>query len=286
MHRPAPFFSLAACASVLIATPALSQNQTRTETFTIQKSAIQNLLNQQLARTRIHVDNLGARNGGSFLQQDSYVAVAIGNNAEIVSRFNVDEQSLTINKTGGRYLRFYISDFNTSSIAATLPSSRGSDMTLQFNFESSGSEVQGKCVTRRGLINRRWEECRLDMNRNANINGAVLRVWAPVTVRNGQLSYGTVKANFQSSVSLDNRLCNIVRRACSAISDDIERKIAYGVVPQVKASLENARPQLQQAMLRLNQNFSRAGFRVTNLVDQGASYQVTIRYPAPTRASL
>jgi len=266
------------CACLALTAPALAQTRTQTQTFTIQKSAIQNILNQQLSRTRIHIDNLGARNGGSFLQQDSYVALRVGNNAEIVSRFNVPEQSITISQAGGRHLRFYISDFNTSAIRASLAATRNSNLNLQFNFESSGSEVQGKCVTRRGVIRRRWEECRLDVNRNANINGAVLRVWAPVIVRNGRLTYGEVKANFRSSVSLDNRLCNIARRSCGAISDKVEHDIAHSVVPQIKSSLESARPQLQRALLAVNRNFSRAGFRITNLVDQGASYRVTIRY--------
>ncbi|WP_298469990.1 hypothetical protein [uncultured Erythrobacter sp.] len=278
MNRPSLFLSTALCASLVCAAPALAQTRTQTQTFTIQKSAIQNVLNQQLSRTRIHIDNLGARNGGSFLQQDSYVALRVGNNAEVVSRFNVPEQSITINQAGGRHLRFYISDFNTSSIRASLAAQRNSNLNLQFNFESSGSEVQGKCVTRRGVIRRRWEECRLDVNRNANINNAILRVWAPVIVRNGRLTYGEVKANFRSSVSLDNRLCNIARRSCNSISDKVEEDIAYSVVPQIKSSLEAARPQLQRALLAVNRNFSRAGFRITNLVDQGASYRVTIRY--------
>ncbi len=269
---------LVGCIALSCLQTSTANAQARLETFTIQKSAIQNTLNQALANTSIRVDNLGARNGGSFLQQDSYVSVRVRQNTEIIRRFDVPEQSFTINNAGGRHLRFYVSSFNSSAIRTSLAPTRGGDIIFQLNFESDGAEVQGRCVTRRGVIRRRWEECRLDLNRNAQINNATLRVWAPLTVRNGRLSYGDPKANFQADVSLDNRLCNLARRSCKTISDKVKSDIANGLVSSVKNAMIAARPQIQRALLRTNRNFSRAGFRVVRLTDQGASYRVTISY--------
>jgi len=260
------------------AASAQTRTNTKTKTFTIQKSAIENTLDQVLVNTTIHIDNLGARNGGSFLQQGSYVSLRVRQNTEIVRRFDVPEESFTINRIGGRYLRFYVSDLNSSAIQASLAATRGSSIVFQVNFESQGSEVQGRCVTRRGIVRRRWEECRLDLNRNAQINNASLRVWAPLIVRNGRLTYGDPKANFQADVSLDNRLCRLAKQSCKAISDKVKLGIARDLVVKVKDAMNAARPQIQRALLRTNRNFSRAGFRVTGLVDQGASYRVTIRY--------
>lgn len=255
--------------------------QNRTTTFQISKNRIETQLNRAFAGLRVRLDNIGPwrKSAGSYLQQDSRITLAVPGGGATSRRFDIPEQSFTINKAGGRHLRFYVSDLNVSRVRANIENKRGGRLFLTIDFESSGTEIQGRCVTRRGLPHRRrWETCKLNINRNVQVNNARLRVWAPIIERNGLLSYGDVKANFQADIRPDNRLCRLLKRACNAIGNRIEREVAKAIVPMVKQAINAQRGAVQRVLLRTNRNFSRSGFRITRIRDIGAAYRVTIRY--------
>ena len=259
-----------------------------TRIIDVSKATVERAINDSLSRLRIHVDNLGSRDGGSWLQQDSYVALSVRGGFEVTKRFPVDHHIYRISRAGGRDLLFYISDFNTASngVQASLDRRRNGNLTIDIRFESAKDEIIGKCRTRRGPAwKRRWEECRLDLDRNAQINNGRLVVWAPIVVRNGRLSYGDPKANFAADVSIDSRLCDIASKKCREIEERITGEIAAGVVGNVKSALIQARPTFERALRQVDRNLRRAGVEVTGLVDTGSAYRITVKYPGPTRTS-
>ena len=279
--------AILAVASVSAFTLTADPASAATRTFTVSKGAIESAVNGVLSRTKIHVDNLGARNGGSFLQQRSHVRLKVKGHMDATYRFSVPEYSVTINKKGGRYWRFYVSDFNSDRARAAIEDKRGGLIRFRVDFESRGSEIQGKCVTRRGVgKKRRWEECRIDVDRTAHINNAVVNASAKLVVRDGKLTFASPKASFRSSVKINNKLCKVLKKGCKALARFVEHKIEENVEANMARTMNKARGTVERAIRKVDSNLRRSGVKVTKLEDLGDRYRITIKYPsrAPKRA--
>jgi hypothetical protein len=196
------------------------------EKLKIPKSVVATAFNAVFASTKVHIDNLGAKNGTSWLEEDSYVLLPSGKKLP----FLLGEHERKIGEL--RYSKHYVDDMSTDKIQATIS---GDKLKVDAYFESQGEELQGKCIRKHAG---KWEECTLGMERSIDLNHSILSMSFVPVAHEGSISYADAEVSFKTDVHINSALCQLFSGICAAIEDKIEEELSASVETAAADALE------------------------------------------------
>ncbi|WP_438034687.1 hypothetical protein [Sorangium sp. So ce204] len=248
-----------------------STARAETVEIAVPKAAVAAALNVALSSVRIHVDNYGDRHGTSWHEDSSYILLPDGSRR----RFSIPEYTYKV--TRFRQLKYYIDDFNTESIQASVTGNR---MEIRIAFENHGEEIKARCVRRRLG---RWNECTLDIERDIHMSNAFISVSAEPVAHKGSISIDNVAAEFKTDINIANRLCRVFRGVCGAIERKVRNELTNQIEELVRDSLstQGARDAVANAVRRAAsiRSYIDPAWKVTRVVSRGGNFVVTVERP-------
>jgi len=153
--------------------------------------------------TKVHLNNYGPRHGNSWYKgNDSYV--------ELPASLGGAKQQFSFPVKNVNPFRFYMNDVNLASIQVNPSQGR---LAIDFNFESSGKEIKGRCAP----------YCPLGSDSSApdiQMNNAKASVFLTPSVRNDSISFSQVESGFAANIQAQGA-CDFIglRTVCEAITN-------------------------------------------------------------------
>lgn len=243
----------------------------------VPKPVLVKALNAGLNGTRIHVHNYGPRNNWSWHLDQSYVLAPTGDK----TAFPVPEFPYEVTKVDSRTLKYYVRDFDSSSITAF---TSGDQIGIRVQFESAGEEIAARCVRRAGPAwDRHWKECTLDIERDIHLNNAQLGIAVTPVAYNGSISYGSPTAKFSADIKIANKLCNTFKGICGWIEGKIRAKM-YPAIEKAMLTTLNKKS-LKDSVAKSIRGaadmikYLDPSWKVTAIRSQGSNYVVTVERP-------
>jgi len=254
----------------------------QTKTVELPKSVITTTLNQVLASTKIVVDNYGSKKGTSWHSDQSYILLPNGKTI----KFKIPEYKTDITKK--RKWRHYINDLASQQINIY---AKNNAFVLEIIFESQGEEIKGKCLKKK--ITKKWAECTLKMERDIQLNNARLEIPFKITARKGGISMTKVGATFKADMKIPNKLCQMVKKICNAITGYIYKNLKSTIESQVKKALSNPafldyqasmtkkalNNQLTSNLAKLFAGIKPKSLSITQVKSKGSNYAITVNFP-------
>ena len=254
--------------------PALnSPADAKTVNISVPKAVVATAFNTALNSTKIHLHNLGPKNGTSWHKNGSYMLLPTG------SKEPLPIPEFTFNVTKWRKLKYYVNDMNTNSIQATV---NGSRINADVYFDNQGEEIKAKCIRRRLS---KWDECSLDMERDIHLNNAVFSISLTPVAYNGSISYADAKVDFKTDIKIANKLCQAFKGVCGWLEGKIKKEMTQTIESQADTYLNNPKKGMQQTVANMVRNApgirSRIdpAWKVTKVASQGNNFIVTVERP-------
>jgi hypothetical protein len=244
--------------------------QAETVNITVPKAAVATAFNGALSSTKIHLHNLGPKNGTTWHKDASYILLPTGSKVPLP----IAEYKYEINNI--RHLKYYVNDLNTSSIQATV---NGNRINVNANFESQGEEIKAKCVRK---LAGNWGECSLDMERDIHLDNSILSISLNPVAYNGSISYDSPSTTFKTDLKIASKLCQAFKGICGWIEGKIKTQLTPTIESQVTKSFND--PKMKQAVADAVRNSPGINsllkdWKVTKITSQGSNYIVTVDRP-------
>lgn len=248
-----------------------SPAEAKTVNVPVPKAAVATAFNAALGSTQIRIHNYGSKKGTSWHQDASYILLPTGSKKP----FPIPEYKFEINKI--RQLKYYLSDFSTKSIQATV---NGSRINLNAYFESQGEEVKAKCVRR---LFGKWGECSLKMERDIHLNNSIVTLALTPVAYNGSIAYANADVNFKTDVKIANKLCQAFKGICGWIEGKIKKELTKTIENKAAAELNSSAMKKYVAAKVKNaasiRNHIDPKWKVTKVASQGNNFIVTVERP-------
>ena len=241
--------------------------QAKGHTVDVPKAAVVSAFNLALSGTDVYLHNYGKRDGGSWLDNRSYVRFPNGKKVTL----DIDEHAFKVTKY--RYIKHYINDMRASEKKVYL-GDRGA-LRFRLAFESQGEEVLGRCTMRRL---RKWKECGLDMERDIELNNTQLEVdFMPVAI-NGGIAYSNVRVDMKTDLRINSRLCRAFSGICGKIENKIKRELEPTVEQRMAGALQQSATTVAQAVRKSLQKYI-GDAKVVSLQEAGSNYRLILEGP-------
>lgn len=276
---------LALAASLALGATAVQAAQ-ETVQITIPKAAVAAAFNTALQGTQIRLDNYrgkdpikkksGNKANVSWLSQESYIRLPNGK----TFKFNIPEQERQVGSLK-RYLRHYVSDFNSQSIQV---GAHGTGLDLTIHFESQGREIKGKCIVWRPG-QQKWTTCKNKLDRDMQLDNAWAKLHLVPVAYKGGITYKKLSTNsvdFKGDLKVLSKLCSLANQQCQTIGNAIYNQLRGKVRQQMAAGLNREQVRARVAALvkaRLSQ-YVDAQWTITKVASQGSNFIVTVTRPA------
>ncbi|MEM7553541.1 MAG: hypothetical protein AAF378_05490 [Cyanobacteria bacterium P01_A01_bin.84] len=235
----------------------------------IPKAVVATGFNAAFNSMKVRVDNYGKKQGTSWLQNSSYILLPNG----VKKSFAIPEYTFNVTKT--RKLKYYVDDFNTSSIKATV---NGNRIQATAYFESQGEEVKAKCIRRRL---KKWGECKLKMERDIHLNNSRISTSLIPVAYKGSISYASPKVDFKTDVRIPNRLCKAFKGICKHIEGRINKELTNTIESNLSSGLSSTAVRSKVASTvrnSLNKTYLKKykGWKVVKIYSKGNNFVVRL----------
>lgn len=279
MFRKIALVGIAAASFGTLTNTVRASSDVETVDIPIPKAVVVTAFNAAFASTKVHVHNMGSKHGsGSGITWHNDASFVLLPNGQKV-KFPVSEEVFKVTKW--RKLKYYIDDLNTQSIQATVS---GSQINTDLRFESQGEEVKARCIRRRLG---KWKECTLDMERDIQIDSAILGISLKPVAYNGSIAYANVSKEqdvvFKYDLKIANRLCDTFKGICGSIEDKIKSKLTPAIKSTAATSLNQASVKAKVAAAVKNAAPFRAlvdpSWKVTQVTSSGNNFIVRVERP-------
>jgi hypothetical protein len=224
-----PAIRTTACALALALVLPGTGVRAETADIKVPKAVVSTAFNAALASMKIKLDNYGAKQGTSWLDQQSYIVMPGGG----TKKFPLPESEYEI---GSKYrkLKHYIDDMTTTSLNAIVIGDR---IVLTVQFESQGEEIKGKCV--RKLFGN-WDECSLDIERDIHLDNSRIEMSFVPVPHKGSISIGSPQASFKTDIKIASKLCQAFSGICGKIENRIKGEVTTAIETAALNQLKSA----------------------------------------------
>jgi len=243
-----------------------------TKDIPVPKAMLATTINAALSATQINIDTYGSKNGTSWYHDNSYVLTPDGQKQKMSLPEITYLLKSTVTGNTMRTWKAYVNDFATTSLSVVPDNDQ---FKLNAVFESAGEEIKTKC------INRQNKECTLNVERDGEINNAVLSVKLKPVVLDNSIGYATNPAvSFSADIKMNNKLCNIGGDICnritkykSNIKTAVEKNLQTGLNGYRKAVAAAVKTQLAKVLPK--------NWTLKAIKSSGGNFILTVEYPDP-----